>query len=118
MVTPTRASAQVRRAQKRVDFFSGEKSDLGACEALVRDSEHPLNLRRMAWHLERRIPKERANGRQPQVSAGGADAAAGLHFFKEGGDQGCIDLLEGQLLRRNAELFLRELQKQSKAVPV
>ena len=118
VVTPSRATARVRSAQKGIDFISREKPDLGAGEALVRDGQHPLNLRRVSRHLERGIPKEGADGRQPQVSAASADAAAGLHFLKEGRDQRCIDLLEGQLLRRHAELFLRELQKQSKAVPV
>ena len=72
----------------------------------------------MGWHLERRIPKERANGGQSQVTACGTDATAGLHGFKKGSDQRCIYLLEGQLLRRNTEPLLRELQEQPKAVPV
>jgi hypothetical protein len=72
----------------------------------------------MGGHLERRIPEERANGGQSQVSTTGANAAPGLHVFKECSNQRRIDLLQAQLLRRNANPFLRELQQQPKAVPV
>ena len=111
-------SAEVWGAQECVGLLSREKPDLRPRAALVRDGQNALNLRRVGWHLERCIPKERAKGGQSQVSAYGADATAGLHVFKESGDQRCIDLLEGQLLRRNTEPLLRELQKQPKAVPV
>jgi len=111
-------STQVRGAQKCVNLVSSEKPDLSAGAALVRNGQNPLNLRRVGGHLERRIPKERTNGGQSQVSANGADTTRGLHIFEERGDQRCIDLLEGQLLRCNAEPRLRELQEQPKAVPV
>ncbi len=101
--------AQVGRTQKCIDLLSREKSDLRAGAALVRDCQHTLNMCRVGWHLERRIPKERANGGQSQVSTSCADATTGLQIVEKSGDQRRIDLLKGQLLRSNAEFLLCEL---------
>lgn len=38
-------------------FVGVRKTDLRPRAALVRDGEHPLNLRAMGWHLERRTPR-------------------------------------------------------------
>lgn len=118
VVTSSEPRVDVRGAQKCVNLVSCEKPDLCARESLVRDGQNPLNLGSVGGHLKGRIPKERANGGQSQVSACIADAATGLHVFEECGDQRCVDLLEGQLLRRNAETLVRELQQQPKAVPI
>ena len=118
MVTPARPGAQVWCEQNRVDLRSGEKTDLCACAALVRDGQDPLNLRCVGRHLERRIPKKRTDGRQSQVAAGCTDTAAGLQIVEVRSDQRCVDLLELQPLRRNAEMLLCELQEQPKAVAV
>src|ERR1035437_3540961 len=94
MVTPPRPRAQVGSTQNGIGLLSCEKPDLRSCAAFVRDGQHPLDLCAMGWHLERRIPKERTNGGQSQVSAAGTNAALGLHVFKEGCNQRCIDLLQ------------------------
>ena len=118
MVAPPRPGVQIGRTQNGVDLRSPEEPDLRSRAALVRNGQHPVDLRGVSRHLEGRVPKERADGGQSQVAAGRADAAAGLHVVEKGHHQRRIDLLELQPLRCNTETALRELKQQSEAVTV
>jgi integrase/recombinase XerD len=118
MVAPPRPSMKIGRTQNGADLLSREEPDLCSRAALVRNGQDPLDLRGVSWHLEGRIPKERSDGGQSQVAAGRTDAPAGLHVVEKRRHQRCIDLLELQPLRCNAEMLLRELQQQPEAVAV
>ena len=118
VVAPTRQGAQVRGAQEGIDLLTREKPDLRLAAALAGNGQHSLNLCRVVWHLEGRVPKERANGSQAQVAAAGTDAATVLQVLQERGDQRGIDLFELQVLRRDAKALPREAQELPKAVAV
>ncbi len=112
MVAPARPGVQIGRTQNGVDLRSIEESNLRPRAALVWNGQDPLDLRGVSRHLEGRVPKERPDGGQPQVAAGRAHTAAGLHVVEKRRHQRCIDLFEAQPLRSNAKLLLRELQQQ------
>jgi integrase/recombinase XerD len=118
VVTPPAQGAQVRRAQQGVCLLAREKADLRSSAAHAGNGQHALNLRRVLRHLERRVAKERANGRQAQVAAARTDAAAVLQVLQERGDQRCVDLFELETLWCNAKPLLREAQQLPKAVAV
>ena len=118
VVTPPAQGAQVRRAQQGVGLLAREKADLRSAAAHAGNGQHALNLCRVLWHLERRIAKERANGRQAQVAAAGTDAPAVLQVLQERGDQRCVDLFELEKLWCNAKPLLREAQQLPKTVAV
>ena len=118
MVAPARPGVLIGRTQNGVDLRSLEEPDLRSRAALVRNGQYPLDLRGVSRHLEGRVPKERPDSGQPQVTAGRADTTAGLHVVEKRRHQRCIDLLELQPLRCNTEMLLGELQQQPEAVTV
>lgn len=67
VITPSQPCAAIRTGQDRFNLGPGEKLKLSLIASLARDREHALNLGAMGRLLERRISKERPNGREAEV---------------------------------------------------
>ncbi len=96
MIAPTEPSALIGRIEQCLDLRAGEEMHLGSRKALVGDGQHALDLGSMVRRFERGVPKEGADGGQPQIPAACAQSSMLLQVIEKRRDQGGIDGLEGQ----------------------
>jgi hypothetical protein len=69
VVAPPGPGGRVGGGQQRGDLLFGEVGDQGLVEALGRDRQHPGDYRGVFRMVQRGVPEQRVDGRQPGVAA-------------------------------------------------
>lgn len=107
----------LRSGQARIAFNlgPGEKLKLSLVASLARDRKHALNLSAMGRLLERRIPEERPNGREAEVSLRRIAVSRGPPEMRR-----CrrVQIPQCQLRRRPAKACLRKCKQEPEGLPV
>ena len=118
VVAPVGPGIPARCSEQRIDFWTREKADQGACEALAWNCENTLDLRGVLRRLKGHISKERMDRRQAEVPRSHADPVVLFQMVQELADQGRGDLLELKLRGTGVQVLLGELQQPTERISI
>src|SRR5262249_48012648 len=92
-------------------FWGCQVSDQTALRFLCRNSQNPLNLFQSRRYPVLHVMHKGFDGREPDVSGGGAIATRSFQVAQEVHDQRSVEVFQMQLRRRNLEAGQSSLHK-------
>src|SRR5262245_35826380 len=117
-ITNAVPDSRVGRIQDGLHFWGCQVSDQTALRFLCRNGQNPLNLFQSRRYPVLHVTPKGFDGREPDVSGGGAIATRSFQMAQEVHDQRSIEVFQLELRWRNLEAIAGVLQQQPESIGI